>query len=112
MVYNITSSDAEKVGLRLSIVYDPLILTSSGMSILTSLYPIDDAIQTYLDKIEYGGVFSATKMMDVIQEIPGVVEVDYTGMQRATLITDLRITTDAGCFEHDKTKSTFTYTSI
>lgn len=59
--------------LSLKVVYDPLVINSSGQLISdTNIYPIRDAIQNYLKSIDFNGMFVGMKLIDEIQKVEGV----------------------------------------
>ena len=70
------SYDPDVMTLSAVIEYDPLVLNSDG-SLLSdsSIYPVEAAIERYLQNILYGGVLNKTKLVDAIQSAEGVKDV-------------------------------------
>jgi hypothetical protein len=68
----IVSSDADKLGIDMTIYYDAQKLTSSGEGILSGLKPVEIAIQQYLNGIEFSGIFDVNELIDMVQTADGV----------------------------------------
>lgn len=63
------------------IIYDPLILTSSGCLISdSSIKSVEDAIQNYIEELDFNGRFSIAKLEDAIQTADGVVDFNRIGV--------------------------------
>jgi hypothetical protein len=62
------------LNISLSIVYDPLVLNADGSLITDGTYPVEIAIQLFLESIKYGGILNRTKLVDAIQAAAGVID--------------------------------------
>lgn len=80
--YEVISKEPERIGFNIDIVYDPLVLrTIENNQRPQSLenenvYPVEEAISNYLNEIEYGGEFYATKLVDALQKTKGITDVE------------------------------------
>jgi hypothetical protein len=68
----------DQLFLKLWIQYNPLILDTSGKRISDNTYPVEDAINSYLNAIEFNGEFVKMKLVDTIQAVEGVEIVENT----------------------------------
>lgn len=59
--------------LNLQIFRDPLVLDSTGMSILNGNYPVEDAINEYMKELPFDGQLVLTHFIDKLQKAEGVV---------------------------------------
>jgi hypothetical protein len=59
--------------LNLKIFRDPLVLDSSGMSILNGNYPVQDAINEYMKELPFDGELVLAHLIDKLQKAEGVV---------------------------------------
>lgn len=73
---NIQSLDADSVTVGAKIWVDGLSIDDSGRSVSGSGYPVEEAIESYLKGIVYGGTFNKTKLTDAIQAVEGVTDVE------------------------------------
>lgn len=72
-VVNLT---ADLLQLSIDIYYNPLLITSTGESILNSgVFPVRDAINNHLINLPFDGTFNLTKLTDAIQNAVGVIDV-------------------------------------
>lgn len=63
--------------IELKIQYDPLVISPSGSLISdTSRYPVEEAIESYLRGIDYGGIFNKTRLVDAVQRADGVLDLE------------------------------------
>ena len=73
----------------MSVQYDPQVITSEGKLIADpSVYPVEDAVNNYLHNIVYGGALNKTKLVDAVQQAPGVVDVSLTSVSVKTAAGD------------------------
>lgn len=81
--FSIISQDADALKIELDIIYDPLVLESSGMliNVVGDPYPVDAAIETYNKSLDFNGRFWVDKFVDAIQAAEGVISVDLNGIQ-------------------------------
>jgi hypothetical protein len=59
--------------LTMQIYRDPLVLDSSGMSILNGNYPVQDAINEYMKELPFNGELVLAHLIDKLQKAEGVV---------------------------------------
>lgn len=58
--------------LKLKIYYDPLILTSTGISILTGKKPVEDALKEFMKELPFNGELVLASLIDKLQAVEGV----------------------------------------
>lgn len=108
--YIFVSQAPDQLGVNMSIFYDPLILDSAGKKISDNTYPVVDAINDYLNTIEYGGVLYAAKMIDKIQSVPGVKDLVLTSLSHNGSTVNVRkIESASGAFVYTPASSTINY---
>lgn len=72
----VASYNPDNIIINIGVEYNPLVLNPDGSKISEpSVFPVEDALNEYLRNIEYGGVYNSTKMVDAIQQVPGVNDV-------------------------------------
>ena len=76
----IISYSPDLVQLNLSIGIDPLVMNGDGSLITDSSSPVNDALNTYLAGIVYGGVFNKTKCLEAILAVPGVTDAYFNSV--------------------------------
>ncbi|MDI5894405.1 nucleotidyltransferase [Flavobacterium algoritolerans] len=59
--------------LNLQIFRDPLVLDSTGMSIINGNYPVQDAINEYMKELPFNGELVLAHFIDKLQKAEGVV---------------------------------------
>lgn len=75
------SFSPDLVRVVMTVQYDPQVLTPEGKLIADpSVYPVESAINSYLNGIVYGGALNKTKLVDAVQAAPGVVDVSLTSV--------------------------------
>lgn len=100
--------DALRVHLR--IYYDALVLDSAGTRLEGGGKPVEEAIESYLNSLEYGGVFYASKLVDVIQSTAGVKDVTLEATTwKETKEYRRRIDADSGAFVYAKSEGDIIY---
>ena len=62
----------DKLVLTLDVYYDPLILDSNGMDILSAKLPVKDAVETYLKNLPFNGELIVAHLVDALQVANGV----------------------------------------
>jgi len=77
----VSSISADKLNVSLNVVYDSLILTSSGTLITDGTEVIKNAVNDYIAAIVYGGKLNKTKLMDAIQAVAGVIDVTIYSLE-------------------------------
>lgn len=113
----IASYNPDEITINLGIEYNPLVLNSDGSKITEpSVFPVEDAIKNYLRGIEYGGVFNSTKMVDALQQVPGVkdvlvgvVSVKASGSEKTVFLSGNSCTSVGGSFKLVNTKDNIRY---
>lgn len=66
----------DDIKISMKIQNDTLILNTDGSLINdSSRYPVEEAIESYLRSIEYGGVVNKTRLIDAVQKAEGVKDV-------------------------------------
>ncbi len=58
--------------LNLKIYYDPLVLTSSGVSIRTGKKPVEDALNEFMKELPFNGELILNSLIDKLQKTEGV----------------------------------------
>lgn len=110
----IISEDADNLGFTIDVYYNPTIIDSQGNSIDGSGKPVEDAINSYLQGLEFNGEFVTMKFVDAIQEVEGVeivevkkVEHQYLGYSWAVI--DARQIPYSGFYKIDDTHKVINY---
>lgn len=68
------SRTADLLKTYFKIYYDPLVLSSTGELISTpGVFPVHDAINSYIKNLPFNGVYSTTELTDLIQQAQGVI---------------------------------------
>jgi hypothetical protein len=114
----ITSTAGDDLKTDYFIKYDALILAPDG-SLLSnpSIFPVEDAIESYIQNLSFDGVLSLMQMTDAIQAVSGVIDVTLNeaqakfGLLPYTSINKEYLP-DAGYLVLDKPSSLFTYSTI
>ena len=73
--YLFVSETPDELRVHLHVYYDALVLDSTGARLNGGGNPVEEAIEGYLNGLEYGGVMYASKLIDVIQRAEGVKDV-------------------------------------
>lgn len=67
--------------LQFKIAYNPLILNSSGMSILNANYPVQETIKTFLKNLPFNGELVVQDLREAIAETEGVLRIQELSVQ-------------------------------
>jgi hypothetical protein len=67
----LVNAPADALTLAVGIYYNPLLLSPASK-------PVEEVIKKYVGTLEFNGALSATRLMDVIQGVPGVELVNIT----------------------------------
>jgi len=71
---NIVSQNADLLKITMSVKVDPLVISITGESILVpGTYPVENAVNDYIQQLPFNGILNLTSLVDEIQKIPGVV---------------------------------------
>ncbi|WP_447951330.1 nucleotidyltransferase [Chryseobacterium koreense] len=58
--------------LNIKIYYNPLVLTSNGVSILTGKKPVEDALKAFMKELPFNGELILSALVDKLQQTEGV----------------------------------------
>lgn len=115
VVLSIKSLDADVVRVYATVRVDPLVLNNKGERLDDKSTPVVDAINKYLQTITYGGVFNKTKLVDAVQQVPGVRDIT---LERVSYSIDgisfndvngNNYTARSGCFISDNLNQSIVY---
>ena len=96
--------------MHLHVYYDALVLDSTGARLNGGENPVEEAIEGYLNGLEYGGVMYASKLIDVIQQAEGVKDVTLDGTTwKGTLEDRRRIDAESGAFVYVREEGDIVY---
>jgi hypothetical protein len=103
---NIINRNADRLIIELTIYYNPLVLDSDGSKISDGSRPVEEAINGYLNSIEFNGEFINMKIIDAIQQAIGVeiAELTRSAQQHEGYpVTDIEVkfTPDSGYMRLD-----------
>ena len=76
VVLSVRSFPADRISINATIHVDPLVIDRTGVRIADGSYAVEDAVNSYVRKIIYGGTFNKTKLVDAIQNVEGVLDVE------------------------------------
>lgn len=83
------SFSPDLVRVVMAVQYDPQVITSEGELIADpTVYPVEEAINSYLNGIVYGGALNKTKLVDAVQGAAGVIDVSLTSVSVKTAAGD------------------------
>ena len=83
------SFSPDLVRVVMAVQYDPQVITSEGKLIADpTVYPVEEAINSYLNGIVYGGALNKTKLVDAVQGAAGVIDVSLTSVSVKTATGD------------------------
>lgn len=108
--YLFVSREPDELRVHLHIYYDPLILDSTGQRLDGGGKPVEETIEKYLNSLEYGGEFYASRLVDMIQDTTGVKDVTLDATTwKNTKEYRRRIDSDSGAFVYIKNEGDITY---
>lgn len=108
--YLFVSEAPDLLRVHLKIYYNPLVLDSNGVRLAGGGKPVEEVIESYLNGLEYGGTFYASKLVDMIQATEGVKDVEMNGTTwKGTTEERRRIDADAGAFVYERNESDIVY---
>lgn len=110
----ITSNDPDQLSLTLRFFYNPLVLNEFGQD-RDAKYPVPDAIRSYLQNIDFNGLFSIQELNDYVQAVTGYKDhnIDAISTQYGLLpftTVDVSFVPDSGYLVIDDAKLLITYT--
>ena len=108
--YLFVSEVPDPLRVHLRIYYDPLVLDSTGTRLEGGGKPVEETIESYLNALEYGGTFYASKLIDMIQTAQGVKDVELDGTTwQGTKENRRRIDAVSGSFAYEKNENDIIY---
>ena len=108
--YLFVSETPDELRVHLHVYYDALVLDSTGARLNGGGNPVEEAIEGYLNGLEYGGVMYASKLIDVIQQAEGVKDVTLDGTTwKGTLEDRRRIDAESGAFVYVREEGDIVY---
>lgn len=108
--YLFVSEAPDALRVHLHIYYDALVLDSNGERLEGDGKPVEEAVEKYLNELEYGGVFYASKLVDVIQRAEGVKDVTLDGTTwQGNRSERRRIDAQSGAFVYVKQSGDIVY---
>lgn len=108
--YLFISEAPDTLRVHLRIYYDPLVLDSTGARLEGGGKPVEETVESYLNSLEYGGTFYASKLIDMIQKTEGVKDVELDGTTwKDTKENRRKIDADSGAFVYDKNDNDIVY---
>jgi hypothetical protein len=81
VLIDVITGAADVVDLGITIDFDPLLLDSTGRSILNGNYPVIDAINNFintLNNVDFGGNLNISKLINTMLAVDGVADVEVT----------------------------------
>lgn len=77
----VISEDPDDLKIEVAIYFDPLKLTSTGALVTDATsFPVIDAVNEYLESLDFGGVFREGELSQKILQVDGVVNVGINGL--------------------------------
>lgn len=108
--YLFVSEVPDELRVHLHVYYDALVLDSTGTRLNGGGKPVEEAIEGYLNGLEYGGVMYASKLIDVIQQAEGVKDVTLDGTTWKGALEDRRrIDAESGAFVYVREEGDIVY---
>jgi len=108
--YLFVSRVPDELRVHLHIYYDPLVLDSAGQRLEGGGNPVEEAIENYLNSLEYGGVFYASKLVDVLQATRGIKDVTLDATTwNGEKESRRRIDSDSGAFVYVRNEGDIIY---
>lgn len=100
MVYDVSSGAPVSVAFNLEIMRDPLLLKDNASGRAT----LCDALDVYLNNLDYGGEISTSGVIAALMAVPGVKDLRYNNAVIASAVNDsVRIESATGAFVLDRT---------
>ena len=108
--YLFVSEAPDALRVHLQVYYDPLVLDSMGQRLEGGGKPVEETVEAYLNSLEYGGTFYASKLVDMLQVTTGVKDVVLEGTTwKGEKANRRRIDADSGAFVYVKTEGDIVY---
>ncbi len=110
--YEIISQQPTSLSFKIQIVRNAMVIDTEGNRLNGQGNSVNEAIESYLDNIIYGGVFNRTKLVDALQSADGVVDVILNEVKVGDdVVTSQNIEAPGGAFVFDLGRSEITYTA-
>lgn len=117
VILQVASFYPDDVRVEMTVQYDPQVLSADGSLIADpDVFPVEAAIDAYLNGIVYGGTLNKTKLVDAVQGAAGVVDVNLTGVEvkpnassEYTPIAGNNYTSVGGSFVSNNLRNTISY---
>jgi hypothetical protein len=93
------SENPVKVVVECIVYYDPQVLDSTGNTLRDGTNPVRLAVDEYTKNIPYSGRFSASKCVDAIQSVAGVLDVHLKGVKIDGVLQNPFFYSSSGFFE-------------
>lgn len=112
--YEFVNENADLLKISIQVIFDPLVLKSTGQKLTDGSYPVREAIQAYVDGITFGGIFNKTRLIDAIQSAEGVVDIILIELEHSeyggefATVTGQNVESSAGAFVVDTIADTYT----
>lgn len=113
---SVKSLPADIIKMQIRVQINPLTFTTTGVRLSDGRKAVEDAVNSYLAGIVYGGTFNKTKLVDAIQTVEGVIDVELGECSaRADFDASLKpisgnnYTAISGCFVPYELSNTITY---
>ncbi|MBN1987835.1 MAG: hypothetical protein JW783_00375 [Bacteroidales bacterium] len=114
--FDFVSSAPDLLELEAQVIYDPLLISSTGAAIGSEAKPVNDAIINHIDGLIYGGILQKSKLIDSIQAVSGVYDINLTALKRSTDggttfedVTGLEVAALSGAFSISPESINITY---
>lgn len=108
--YLFVSQEPDELRVHLHVYYDPLVLDSTGTRLSGGGKPVEETIENYLNSLEYGGIFYASKLVDMLQVTEGVKDVTLDATTwKGSKENRRKIDADSGAFVYVKNQGDIIY---
>ena len=84
VILSVRSLPADSISITATIRIDPLVIDRTGTRIEDGSFVVENAVNAYLRNIIYGGTFNKTKLVDAIQNVEGVLDVEFHACKYST----------------------------
>jgi hypothetical protein len=81
--YQFINLPPDRLEITLQVIFNPLVLDSTGAKLTDGTYPVRQALQNYVDSITFGGMANRQHLVDAIQRAEGVADVILTSIYHA-----------------------------
>lgn len=112
--YQFINLNPDQLQITLQVIFNPLVIDSTGAKLSDGTFPVREAIQSYIDGITFGGMLNRTRLIDAIQLAEGVEDVLVNEIQHAphagsfAPITAPNVVSESGSFVIHTLNDTYT----